>query len=269
MKQKIFSLTGARADYGRLKSVWEAVQKHPRLELITAVTGMHLLNKCGYTINNIFLDGFKPDFQVDIFNEKEDGLSMTKALGRGIVAFTDIINECKPDIILVHGDRSEMLIPAIIGTHYNIPVAHIAGGFVTEGLVDEVVRHSLTKMSHIHFTTSRDCAVRIIKMGEEEWRVHFVGSPAIDLLFNMAYESKEELFGRFQLNHEEPLLIVTSHPVTTEAEDSRDYIVELLDALKCINIQTIITYPNIDYGSQAIVEEIEKLDGIEPFKVVK
>src|SRR3989338_10481885 len=103
-RRKIFSLTGARADYGRLKSVWEAVQKHPRLELLTAVTGMHLMEKYGYTFNNILSDGYKPDFQVDIFREKEDGVSMTKALGRGILAFTDIITDCNPDIILVQGD---------------------------------------------------------------------------------------------------------------------------------------------------------------------
>ncbi|MBI2470422.1 MAG: UDP-N-acetylglucosamine 2-epimerase (hydrolyzing) [Planctomycetes bacterium] len=268
-KRKIFSLTGARADYGRLKPVWKAIQAHPGLELIIAATGIHLLEKFGYTLKHLLEDGFKPDYCVDIFRERESDLSITKALGRGILELTEIINECKPDIVFVLGDRSEMLIPAIIGTHLNIPVAHMAGGFVTEGVVDEVVRHSLTKMSHIHFATSRDCAQRIIKMGEEEWRVHFVGSPAIDLLFSMKYETKETLFKRFYLDPASPLLIVTYHPVTTEAENSRKQVSVLIDALKHVHAQTIITYPNIDNGGLAIIEELEKLEGVEPFRIVK
>lgn len=268
-KRKIFSLTGARADYGRLKPVWKAIHVHPQLELLIAVTGMHLLEKCGYTIKHILEDGFKPDYCVDIFREHDGDLSMPRAMGHGILEFTEIINKCKPDIIFVLGDRSEMLIPAIIGTHLNIPVAHMGGGFVTEGVVDEVIRHSLTKMSHIHFATSRDCAQRIIKMGEEGRRVHFVGSPAIDLLFSMKYETKETLFKRFHLDPDAPLLMVTYHPVTTEAEDSRKQVSELIDALKRVQVQAIITYPNIDYGGRAIIEELEKLEGIEPFRLVK
>ena len=267
MKRKILYITGTRADYGLMKSVLREIENHPKLELELIATGMHLMPEFGMTINEIKKDGFKIH-EIAATYEQDNKQSMANFVGKFIQLLTDKVKKIKPDIILLLGDRAEMLAGAIVGTYLTIPVAHIHGGDISS-TVDEIVRHAITKLAHIHFPATEKSAERIIKMGEESWRVHVVGAPGLDLIVNEKLLSKEEICKNLSLDPKKPIFLVIQHPVTMEIEQAEKQMRETMEAITHLKQQTVVVYPNADAGGRKMVEvikEYEKYPFIKLFK---
>ncbi|MBP1908192.1 UDP-N-acetylglucosamine 2-epimerase [Methanolobus bombayensis] len=261
MERKICVITGTRAEYGLLYPVIKAIKYHPKLNLSIIATGMHLSHAHGYTIKDIEKDGFDIDVAVDMLLSNDSGASMAKSLGIGIISITQALEQIKPDIVLVLGDRGEPFAATIASSHMNIPVAHIHGGdFTTGGCIDESIRHSMTKFSHIHFPVTEESAERIRKLGEEEWRINVVGAPGLDTILNTDLIPFDILAEKFSIKRNEPLLLVIQHPVTTQPEKAGPEIRITLEALSELNIQTILIYPNSDSGGRTIIEVIQEYE---------
>ncbi|EDS76855.1 UDP-N-acetylglucosamine 2-epimerase [Clostridium botulinum C str. Eklund] len=256
MKRKIAVITGTRADYGIYYSVLKAIENHKDLELSLIVCGMHLSPEFGMTIEEIQKDGFKIDDKIDTILSSDSGSAMAKSIGITLMGLTQSLERINPDILLILGDRGEMIAGALAAVHMNIPVAHIHGGEVT-GTVDESVRHSITKLAHIHFPANEDSKERIIKMGEEAKNVYVVGAPGIDYIKNTKYLTREEVLKRFDLR-DDKIFMMTQHPVTTEKHMVSNQIEETLSAIAKLGIQTVISYPNSDNGGREIIKVIEK-----------
>ena len=257
--RKICIVTGNRADYSRLKSVISAVGENPDLELILIASASHLLDDFGKTINNIKKDGFKVDNVVRSIIEGEDLVSMAKSVGLGVLEFPSIFEQYMPDIVVIVGDRFDAYSIAISSALMNIPLAHIQGGEVT-GTIDESIRHSITKLAHIHFPSTQQSAERIIKMGERPDRVFNVGCPTFDEIANLNFHSRGEICEKYKLNPNEPFIILAHHPVTTEFSKTIEHEFELLDAIYSLNFQTIMLYPNVDAGSKDMVKVIRNFE---------
>lgn len=262
-KKKILFITERRADYSRLKPIMRLVQKSPKLEMLLIVTGMHLLKKFGETKKVILKDGFKIDKVVPIFdeNDKDDGASMVRGMGKALIAFSEIFPKLAPDIVFTGFDIGANFAAGITGMHLNIPVVHIQGGEVS-GTIDEVIRHAMTKFSHIHFAATDQSVKRIIKMGEDPRYVFNVGSPSLDTIRNIDYPSKNKLAKKYKFDFEKPLIIVLQHPVTTEVDKVVSQIKETIDAVREVNkkhgTQALAVYSNNDAGGRRIVEYIKK-----------
>lgn len=267
MKRKILYISGTRADYGLMKYTLKEIEKHPKLELEIVVTGMHLMPEFGTTINEIKSDGFKTHV-VDAIYEKDNKESMALFIGKFIQLFTKKISQIKPDIILLLGDRAEMLAGAIVGSYLTIPVAHVHGGDITS-TVDEIARHAITKFAHIHFPATEKSAERIIKMGEDPSNVFVVGAPGLDSILNEKLIEPEELSKKYKLNLSEPILLVIQHPVTTEINNAPNQIKETLDAILELKYQTILIYPNADAGGRRMIKVIRKYEKYPFIKVFK
>ncbi|KAF5432942.1 GDP/UDP-N,N'-diacetylbacillosamine 2-epimerase (hydrolyzing) [Candidatus Methanophagaceae archaeon] len=258
MKRKILYITGTRADYGLMQSVLKAIEEHPKLELTIVVTGMHLMPEFGLTIIEIKKDGFKIH-AIDATYENDNKESMVSFVGKFIQLLTKEIKEIKPDIILLLGDRGEMLAGAIVGTYLTIPVAHIHGGDITS-TVDEPIRHAITKLAHIHFPATEKSAERIIRMGEDPAKVFVVGAPGLDTLLNEKLIAPEELSKKYNLDLSKPILLVVQHPVTTEVDDAPEQIRETSEAVLELKPQTVLVYPNADAGGREMIEVIKKYE---------
>lgn len=269
--RKICVVTGNRSEYSRLKSVMKAIREHSDLELILIVTASHLLDDFGKTVEVIKRDGFKIDSVARTVAAGEDLISMAKSVGLCTLELPTLFDLYQPDIVLIVGDRFDALGAAISAALMNIPLAHIQGGEVT-GTIDESVRHSITKFAHIHFPATAKSAARIIKMGERPDLVFNVGCPSVDIILSINIDSREEVCRKFNLNPDEPFLIMAQHPVTTEYGFARQQIRETLKAISELKIQTIMLYPNVDAGSKDIVREIRmfdadgKLDHVQDYK---
>lgn len=266
--RKICVITGTRANYGRLKTVMNAIINHPELELKLIVTGMHLIPEFGYTVTEIEKDGYTIDARVDMHLSNDTGAGMCKSLGLGLIGITQAIESIQPDMILILGDRDEDLAGAIIGAHMNIPVAHIHGGEVT-GTIDESIRHATTKFSHIHFAATEESKVRLLKLGEIEDYVFNVGSPGLDAILNREYSTRSELFNKFNLDVSKKLIIVAQHPVTTQKEQAEDQMQQTMEAIKELGKQTLLIYPNADAGGRemiSIIQQYENLDFLTTYR---
>jgi UDP-N-acetylglucosamine 2-epimerase (non-hydrolysing)/GDP/UDP-N,N'-diacetylbacillosamine 2-epimerase (hydrolysing) len=255
--KKVAVITGTRADYGIFRPVLNAIQKSPELTLSLIVTGMHLSEKFGHTLDEIERDGFTIDAKLHLGLSEDTGASMARDVGDCISGLSDVFEQVKPDILLILGDRGEMLAAAITGAYMNIPVAHLHGGEVS-GTVDESVRHAITKLSHIHFPATEESAARIKKLGEDEFRIHVVGAPALDTILSECLIPKEKIAQMFNLNASKPIILAVQHPVTTELDDVERQIRETMEALVAISGQTVLTYPNADAGGRKIIEVIER-----------
>jgi len=267
MKRKILYITGTRADYGLMKSVLREIENHPKLELEVIATGMHLMPEFGMTINEIKKDGFKIH-EIAATYEQDNKQSMANFVGKFIQLLTDKVKKIKPDIIMILGDRGEMLAGAIVGTYLTIPVAHIHGGDISS-TVDEIVRHAITKLAHIHFPATEKSAERIIKMGEDPSNVFVVGAPGLDIILNENLIEPTKLSEKYNLDLSEPILLVIQHPVTTEVDDAPTQIRETLEAISELRYQTILIYPNADAGGRnmiKVIKEYEKHPFIKIFK---
>jgi GDP/UDP-N,N'-diacetylbacillosamine 2-epimerase (hydrolysing) len=265
MKRKITVITGTRAEYGLLYPVMRAIQNQPELDLSIIATGMHLSPEHGYTITEIENDGFKVDVAVDMLLCNDTGASMAKSLGVGIIGITQALEHIKPNIVLVLGDRGEPYAGVIAASHMNIPIAHIHGGDSTSGgCIDESIRHSITKFTHIHFPATKESAERIKKLGEETWRIHTVGAPGLDTILNTDLFPKEQIIEKYSLNANEPLLLAVQHPVTTQPENAANEMRTTLEALAELGMQTILVYPNSDAGGRSMIEVIKEYEHL-PF----
>jgi len=265
MKRKITVITGTRAEYGLLYPVMRAIQNQPELDLSIIATGMHLSPEHGYTITEIENDGFKVDVAVDMLLCNDTGASMAKSLGVGIIGITQALEHIKPNIVLVLGDRGEPYAGVIAASHMNIPIAHIHGGDSTSGgCIDESIRHSITKFTHIHFPATKESAERIKKLGEETWRIHTVGAPGLDTILNTDLFPKEQIIEKYSLNSNEPLLLAVQHSVTTQPENASNEMRTTLEALAELGMQTILVYPNSDAGGRSMIEVIKEYEHL-PF----
>jgi GDP/UDP-N,N'-diacetylbacillosamine 2-epimerase (hydrolysing) len=257
-KRIICVLTGTRAEYGLLKPVMSAINKHSKLELKLIVTGMHLSKEFGYSINEIKKDCFKVDKKVVMNPDKDTGFSMANAVGKGIIGISKSLKSLKPDILLILGDRIEALAGTIAAAYMNILIAHIHGGDNAGAGLDESVRHSITKFAHIHFPATIKSAERIEKLGENKKMIFEVGAPCIDTIQNSKFLSKKELNKRFNINMDEGFILLIQHPVTTKPEDSKKQIIITLEAIKKTGLKTISIYPNSDAGGREIIKQIKQ-----------
>jgi UDP-N-acetylglucosamine 2-epimerase (non-hydrolysing)/GDP/UDP-N,N'-diacetylbacillosamine 2-epimerase (hydrolysing) len=263
MNKKIIAIfTGNRAEYGLQFPILRSVKDHPNLEYKLLVSGAHLDDNFGRTLEEIENDGFNIHAQIDIEMDANSLFSTAQAIGSGIINISKTLAEIKPDMMVVYADRFEGLAAVIASTQMNIPTAHIEGGDLTEGgALDDSVRHAMTKLSHLHFTTNQQASNRILGMGEEDWRVHTVGFPAIDLISQSNYAASEEIEKNLNLDTSRPIVLFTQHSVTTEFDESKDQLLPSLEAIRKLaadGVQVILTYPNNDAGGKKIIDELIK-----------
>lgn len=255
--------TGNRAEYGLQYPILKAIDEDPRLDYRLIVSGAHLKEDFGATIKEIRSDGFHVDAEV-IINSPSDTLQgTTQAIGSGIWELSKVLFELEIDALLVYADRFEGFAAVVAGTQMRIPTAHVEGGDYTEGgALDDSVRHAMTKLAHLHFTTNQQAADRVIGLGEEPWRVFDVGLPVLDLVVAGSYAKSSDIYDQFALDPDRPILIFTQHSVTTEFDKSVEQIRPSLNALERAgekwNCQSILTYPNDDAGGRTIIRELEK-----------
>jgi UDP-N-acetylglucosamine 2-epimerase (non-hydrolysing)/GDP/UDP-N,N'-diacetylbacillosamine 2-epimerase (hydrolysing) len=249
-------ITGTRAEYGLLKPVMQAIQaKGMTLQLV--VTGMHLSRKHGYTVREIENDGFIINEWVRMYQGDDGGGAMAKGLGAGITGITRAFEKLNPDIVLVLGDRSEALAGAIAGAYLNKIVAHIHGGEVSKGCIDESIRHAITKFSHIHFPATEESAERIRRLGERPENIHVVGAPGLDAILSAGYTPPEQVAEKYMIGQDKPLVLAVQHPVTQQAQEAAEQMRTTLEALRELGAQTILIYPNNDAGGQSMMRVIE------------
>ena len=258
MKRKITVTTGTRSEYGILRPVLKEINASKNLELYLIVTGMHLSPKFGSTIKEIKNDGFKTFKKINMIPKNDSKFSMATELGKGIIEFSKVFNMIKPDVNVILGDRDEMLASAISAYHLNIPNAHIHGGDKSKGGIDEYNRHAITKMSNIHFATTKKSYRRIIKMGEDPRYVFLTGSPSIDEIKNKKISNRTELLKKYSINFTGNEILLAQHSVTTEIEKSHIQIKNILNALKKFDNTIIAILPNSDPGGDAIRRELKK-----------
>jgi UDP-hydrolysing UDP-N-acetyl-D-glucosamine 2-epimerase len=260
-KRRIAVFTGNRAEYGLQFPVLKAIDAHPDLEYILLVSGAHLDDNFGKTLNEIEKDGFHVGAEIKIEMLEDSRIATAHAISTGIEAIAQALDEFTPDIMVVYADRFEGFAAVIAATQMNIPTAHIEGGDLTEGgALDDSVRHAMTKLSHLHFTTNQQASNRILAMGEEKWRVHTVGFPAIDLISEGNYATPEEVTNQLDLDLSRPIVLFTQHSVTTEFEHANEQLMPSLKAIKYLaakGVQVILTYPNNDTGGRMIISELE------------
>jgi GDP/UDP-N,N'-diacetylbacillosamine 2-epimerase (hydrolysing) len=266
--RKISVITGTRADYGILKSVLREIEANPKLKLSMIVVGMHLAEEFGHTIDEIEKDGFGIDAKIDVLHREDTGAAMARSIGKSITKITESFEKIRPEILIVLGDRSEMLAGAVAATYVGIPVAHIHGGEVS-GNVDEPVRHAITKLAHIHLAATKESAERIVRMGEEPWRVHVVGAPGLDSALSAELPKSKELAEKYNLDLSSPLVLVVQHSVVGEAEDAPSQIRETLDAIVKLGFQTVLIYPNADAGGRRMIKVINRYENYPFIKTFK
>jgi len=262
MNQRIIAVfTGNRAEYGLQYPILRAIDRHPDLDYRLLVSGAHLDPNFGSTLDEIRADGFHIDAEVKIEMDAASLFATAQAIGSGILAISRVLNELKPDMMVVYADRFEGLAAVIAASQMNIPTAHIEGGDLTEGgALDDSVRHAMTKLAHLHFTTNQQATNRILAMGEESWRVHTVGFPAIDLISEGRFASAEEVAEKLGLDLSRPVILFTQHSVSTEFSQAAEQLAPSLVAIQRLaaeGVQTILTYPNNDAGGQAIIEQLD------------
>ena len=260
--KKILFLTGTRADFGKIKSLITILEKQALFEVFVFVTGMHLQEEYGLTVIEIDRCKFQ---NVHTFENHTHETTMDLTLAKTIEGLSSYVKNVNPDMIIVHGDRVETLAGAIVGSLNNILVAHIEGGEIS-GTVDELIRHSVSKLSHIHFVSNSEAAKRLIQMGEIKSSIFTIGSPDIDIMFSDSLPDLSTVKKYYQINFEK-YAIVMFHPVTTEAKEMQKYASRLVDVLKNDNHNYVIVFPNNDLGSQYIIQAYKILHENPRFRI--
>ena len=253
MKRKIAVITTSRADYSHLYWPLRDLSAHPEVDLKLIVMGSHLSPEFGHTVREIERDGFSIDARIECLLSSDSDVGMAKTIGVATLSLADCLGQMRPDILLLIADRYEMLAPASVALALRIPIAHIEGGEISEGAIDDAVRNALTKMSHIHFTSTHEARRRIIAMDEEEWRVHRAGAPSLDHLRRATLYTREELESRLKIKLEKPAILVAYHPVTI-ARNTVQEADALFAALAMLPDQILFCYPNADAGSRELIE---------------
>ena len=255
--RKICVVVASRANYGRVKSVMTAIKNHPQLELQLIVSASMLLDRYGKAVDVVENDGFSPDKKIFYMLEGESLVTQAKSTGLGIIELSTAFQELKPDVVITVADRFETMATAIAASYLNIPLAHIQGGEIT-GNIDETVRHAITKLAHYHFPSTEASKQRLLKMGEEEWRVINSGCPSIDTLaaqdlsLDNCRESIMHTGVGYPVDADKPYIVMIQHPVTSEYEEGYHQVMKTLDALEKFDIQKLVLWPNIDAGSDKV-----------------
>lgn len=251
--RNILVLTGTRAEYGLLRPVMDAILAHPDLELQLLVTGMHLETEFGRTVELIEADGYPIAARVPLHSDTDNGRGMAESVARGISGIAQELERLSPDVLLLLGDRTEVLAGASAALFMGIPIAHIHGGDVSRGGTDESVRHAVTKMAHLHFPATEAAARRIRLMGEDNWRIHTSGAPGLDTILQFDPLGAEEMKARYGLEPGDDYLMLVQHPVSTEPELAGAHIREVLAALDEFDLPVVAIFPNSDAGYSEIL----------------
>ena len=260
--KKILFLTGTRADFGKIKSLIQILEGKPEFEVFVFVTGMHLQEMYGYTLIEIERCNFKNVFT---FENHTHETTMDLTLAKTIEGLSGYCKNINPDMIVVHGDRVETLAGAIVGSLNNILVAHIEGGEIS-GTVDELIRHSVSKLSHIHFVSNKEAEKRLIQMGEIKESIYTIGSPDIDIMFSENLPELDVVKKYYQINFDQYALVMF-HPVTTEVGEMQQYAENFVTELLKDNHNYVVIFPNNDLGSRFILEQYERLKNNERFRI--
>ena len=253
MKRTIAVVTSSRADYSHLYWPLHDLAQHEDVDLKLIVLGAHLSPQFGETVKEIEKDGFPIAARIECLLSSDTDVGMAKTLGVAVLSLADLLGQMRPDLLLLIADRYEMLAPAAVALTLRIPIAHIEGGEISEGAIDDAVRNALTKMSHIHFTSTEAARARVIAMGEEPWRVHRAGAPSLDHLRRSRLLDVLELEQRLDLDLKRPTVVVAYHPVTI-MRDTTQEADSLFAALREVDAQILFCYPNADAGSHALLE---------------
>ncbi|PMM40268.1 UDP-N-acetylglucosamine 2-epimerase [Vibrio splendidus] len=260
--KKILFLTGTRADFGKLKSLIQKVEDHQKFEAHIFITGMHMIAKYGMTAIEVEKAGFKSLYKYINQNGHD---SMDVVLSKTIQGLSDYVKELQPDMIVVHGDRVEAMAGAIVGSLNNILVSHIEGGEIS-GTIDELIRHSVSKMSHLHFVSNESAKTRLIQLGELESSIFVIGSPDLDIMTSPNLPTLDDVKRRYDIPYEN-YSVFMYHPVTTEVDQLERHISNAVDALIESEEDFVVIYPNNDHGSGIVINELSRLNDNHHFKV--
>ena len=262
-RRRIGVVTTSRADYSHLYWPLRELAAHSGVELGVFALGPHLAPAFGATIHEIERDGFPIKARIECLLHSDTDTGMAKTIGVAILCLADALTAWRPDILLLIADRYEMLAPASVAVAMRIPIAHIEGGEVSQGAIDDQVRNGLTKLAHLHFTSTQTARNRVIAMGEEPWRVHRAGAPSLDHLRRSTLLSRTELDAKLGLSLHTPTLLAAWHPVTI-LRDTNAEADALFSALAQVNGQLIFVYPNTDAGSLALIDRTRALAATRP-----
>src|SRR5271165_3068967 len=257
MKRKIAVVSTSRADYSHLYWPLHGLSRHPDVDLKLIAMGPHLSPEFGNTVREIERDGLEIAARIECLLSSDTDVGMAKTIGVATLSLADCLGQMRPDLILLIADRYEMLAPAAVALALRIPIAHIEGGEISEGAIDDAVRHALTKMSHVHFTSTFEARARVIALGEEEWRVHRAGAPSIDHLRRNTLLTREQLEGQLHIDLARPSAVVAYHPVTI-VRDTTQEADALFAALSEVQGQILFCYPNADAGSRELIQRTEQ-----------
>ncbi|MCP5487525.1 MAG: UDP-N-acetylglucosamine 2-epimerase (hydrolyzing) [Verrucomicrobia bacterium] len=251
-------VTVARSDYGIWQPVLKRLSREPDIDFWLYVAGMHLEEKYGMTINAVAQDGYEIRARIPMGMRRNDAEGVGVSMGEGVSGFARVFEAGRPDILCVLGDRFDMIPAVLAAAPFGLPVAHVHGGEITEGAMDDLFRHAITKMSHLHFASTQEYADRIIQMGEEPWRVMVSGAPGLDSVLNTELLPPVELERLCGMPLSEKPLLVTFHPATLDALPIDEQINELLKALSRLRMPIVFTLPNADMGSDVIIQAIHR-----------
>ncbi len=266
--RKIAVVSEARATYGYIKNVMLLIERSERLELQLIVTGMHLLKEYGSSIDEILRDGFKPVARVDMYVGGDTPTAWSKSLGVEIQGLTQVFDMLKPDLLLVAGDRAEILAATVTAAYMNIPIAHIQSGDLS-GHIDGSARHAITKLAHVHLPACEDSAERVRKMGEESWRIFNVGAPQLDDVVHGKRMARPELARMFGVDFDQPVLLIIQHAVLAEVHQAKQQMEETLAAVTESGHQAVVIYPNVDAAGQEIISVIRQYEQVPRIKAFK
>ena len=257
--RKLCVITGTRAEYGLLRWVMQGIKDDPELTLQIIATGMHLSPEFGLTYRDIEHDGFQIDRKVEMLTSSDTPVGIAKSMGLGLIGFADALHELKPDLIVVLGDRFEIFSAVSAALVARIPVAHLHGGELTEGAFDDAMRHSITKMTHIHFVAAEEYRKRVIQLGEQPDRIFLVGGLGIDNIKRLKLLDREELEASLDFKLGSKNLMITFHPVTLETATASEQMTQLLAALAELDdTQLIFTMPNADTDGRVLIRIVEE-----------
>jgi UDP-hydrolysing UDP-N-acetyl-D-glucosamine 2-epimerase len=256
--KRIAVVTTSRADYSHLYWVLRHLSQHPGIDLRLLTLGAHLSPEFGMTVQEIEKDGFNIESRIECLLSSDTDVGMAKTIGLATLGLSDVLGGLRPDVLLLIADRYEMLAPGSVALALRIPIAHIEGGEISQGAIDDAVRNALTKMSHVHFTSTELAKQRVISMGEESWRVHRAGAPSLDHIRHRRLLSRSELELRLKVKLEKPTILVIYHP-TTIAIDTLQESESVFRALEGLSGQLLFCYPNADAGSRKLIERTKSL----------
>jgi UDP-hydrolysing UDP-N-acetyl-D-glucosamine 2-epimerase len=263
MKRKVAVVTTSRADYSHLYWPLHDLLRHAEVDLQLIVMGSHLSPEFGATVGEIERDGLAIAARIECLLSSDTDVGMAKTIGVATLSLADCLGQMRPDLLLLIADRYELLAPAAVALALRVPIAHIEGGEISEGAIDDAVRNALTKMSHIHFTSTFAARDRVIALGEEEWRVHRAGAPSIDHLRRDTLQTREQVEQQLKIGLQQPTNVVAYHPVTIARDTTREAD-ELFAALQQVPGQIVFCYPNADAGSRELIERTRQFQQQRP-----